>query len=70
MAQPAAAAGAGDSEVDQTAITWTDPNYPFALSNRGVALHYFEQSPFFDPSSNNTTARQQGRDPAILGALE
>jgi hypothetical protein len=55
---------------DQTSITWRDPNYPHALVNRFIALHYFELSPFFDRACNNTLARQQGRDPAVPGSLE
>ena len=68
MAMLSISAGKEDND-DQTNITWTDPNYPHALT-RYTALHYFEMSPFFDPNCNNTLARQQGRDPAVIGALE
>ncbi len=64
-----AAVPADAADADQTLITWNDPGYPHAL-NRFTALAYFELSPFFTPGCNNTLARQQGRDPAVLGALE
>ncbi len=59
----------GADPDDQTTIVYRDDNFPFPL-DRYKALHYFEMSPFFDRQSNNALARQQGRDPAILGALE
>jgi len=46
-----------------------DPNYPHALDQFSI-MHYFELSPFFDRTCNNTIARQQGHDPAVPGALE
>jgi hypothetical protein len=58
-------------QQQQATISWSDANYPHHLVSRYVALHYFEQSPFFEPTGAiNTLARQQGRDPAVVGALE
>ncbi|GAX79486.1 hypothetical protein CEUSTIGMA_g6927.t1 [Chlamydomonas eustigma] len=54
---------------DQTSITWHDPMYPHVL-NRYSVMHYFEFSPFFDRTSNNSIARRQNLDPAVPGVLE
>ncbi|KAF5833298.1 MED6 mediator sub complex component-domain-containing protein [Dunaliella salina] len=55
--------------ISSCCISRFDPNYPHVLNQFSI-LHYFELSPFFDRTCNNTLARQQGHDPAVPGALE
>ncbi|MEW5298080.1 MAG: hypothetical protein WDW36_001239 [Sanguina aurantia] len=38
--------------------------------DRYTAMFYFERSPFFDPASSNTLARQRGLEPCMPGVLE
>ena len=40
------------------------------LAPRAQVMHYFEFSPFFDRTSNNSVARRRDLEPAVPGVLE